>query len=91
MTIRPLAWIGAGLLIALAAGAGSSIFGYPFLTSWFQYADLPLLGRVPLASAVAFDLGVVVLVVGATVLTLIALAHQSLRRPRGDDGRGEAE
>ena len=91
LTIRPLAWIGAGLLIALAAGAGSWIFGYPFLTSWFQYADLPLLGRVPLASAVAFDLGVVVLVVGATVLTLIALAHQSLRRPRGDDGQGEAE
>ena len=73
------------------SGAVGWIFDQPFLTTYFQYADLPLLGRVPLASAVAFDLGVVVLVVGATVLTLIALAHQSLRRPRGDDGRGEAE
>jgi len=34
------------------------------------------------ASAVAFDLGVVVLVVGASVLMLVALARQSLRRAR---------
>ena len=47
--------------------------------------ELPILGRVPLASAVVFDLGVVVLVVGATVLTLVALAHQSLRKPKHRD------
>jgi multicomponent K+:H+ antiporter subunit A len=29
-----------------------------------------------------FDLGVYMLVVGATVLMLVALAHQSLRSPR---------
>ena len=40
------------------------------------------LGRVPLASALLFDLGVFALVVGATVLILIALAHQSVRKPR---------
>ena len=43
---------------------------------------LPLLGKVPLATAVLFDLGVFCLVVGATTLMLVALAHQSLRRPR---------
>ena len=91
LAIRPIVWIGVGLLIAVASGAGAWIFGYPFLTSWFQYADLPILGRVPLASAVAFDLGVVVLVVGATVLILVALAHQSLRKPRQDEAEaGEA-
>jgi multicomponent K+:H+ antiporter subunit A len=41
-----------------------------------------------------FDIGVYVLVVGATVLMLIALAHQSLRSPRriavpAADGEGE--
>ena len=41
-----------------------------------------MLGKIPLASALAFDLGVVALVVGATVLMLVALAHQSLRRKR---------
>ena len=82
LDIHPLLWIGLGLLIAGLAGAGSWLFGYPFLTSWFRYVDFPVLGKLPLASAVVFDAGVFILVVGATVLTLVALAHQSLRKPR---------
>ncbi|HQZ11979.1 MAG TPA: monovalent cation/H+ antiporter subunit A [Devosia sp.] len=79
LRILPVYWIGVGLLLALATGAGAWVFGAPFLTSHFQYLDLPLLGRVPLASALFFDLGVFILVVGATVLMLVAIAHQSLR------------
>ena len=75
-------WIGSGLAIALLTGLGSWLFGYPFLTTYFQYADIPWIGRVPLASALLFDLGVFLLVVGSTVLILIALAHQSVRSPR---------
>ena len=82
LRIRPTLWIGAGLLVALFTGAGAWLFGRPFLTSSFQYLELPVLGRVPLASALAFDLGVFVLVVGATVLILIALAHQSIRNAK---------
>ncbi len=37
---------------------------------------------MPMASALLFDLGVFVLVVGATVLILVALAHQSIRGPK---------
>lgn len=79
LRILPTYWIGTGLLIALLTGAGAWLLGAPFLTSSFQYLDLPLLGKVPLASALLFDLGVFVLVVGATVLILIAIAHQSIR------------
>jgi multicomponent K+:H+ antiporter subunit A len=82
LRILPVYWIGAGLLLALLTGAGAWLFGYPFLTSAFQYLDLPLLGKVPMASALLFDLGVFVLVVGATVLILVAIAHQSIRRAR---------
>jgi multicomponent K+:H+ antiporter subunit A len=82
LRIQPTLWIGAGLLIALLTGAAAWIFGAPFLTSHFQYLDLPVLGRIPVASALAFDLGVFILVVGATVLILIALAHQSIRNAR---------
>ncbi|MDB5473391.1 MAG: monovalent cation/H+ antiporter subunit, partial [Devosia sp.] len=82
LRILPLRWIGVGLLAALATGLGSWAFGYPFLTSAFQYAQIPWIGRVPMATALLFDLGVFVLVVGATVLILIALAHQSIRAPR---------
>jgi multicomponent K+:H+ antiporter subunit A len=82
LRIRPVAWISAGLLLALGTGLCSWAFGFPFLTTAFQYAEIPLIGRVPVASALLFDLGVFLLVVGATVLILIALAHQSVRRPR---------
>lgn len=82
LTILPLYWIGFGLLLAASAGIGSLVFGYPFLTSYFRYADLPVIGAIPLASAVIFDLGVFILVVGATILILIAIAHQSIRKPR---------
>ncbi|QQQ19929.1 monovalent cation/H+ antiporter subunit A [Brevundimonas vitis] len=86
LRVRPLSWVGIGLLLACLTGAGSWLFGYPFLTSYFQYVDLPVVGRLPMATAVLFDLGVVVLVLGATLLILIALAHQSLRRPRLSKG-----
>lgn len=80
--VAPVRWISLGLLTALATGAGSWLFGYPFLTSWSTYLDLGMLGRIPVATAVLFDLGVFLLVVGSTTLILTAIAHQSLRRPR---------
>jgi multicomponent K+:H+ antiporter subunit A len=82
LRILPVVWIGAGLLMALATGLGSWVFGYPFMTTAFQYAEIPFVGKVPLATALLFDLGVFSLVVGATVLILIALAHQSVRSPK---------
>ncbi len=82
LRVLPVRWIGVGLLLAMGTGAGSLLFGRPFLTSHFQLVEIPLLGQLPLASAVLFDLGVFSVVVGATTLILIALAHQSLRRPR---------
>ena len=82
LRILPLRWIGLGLLCAAATGAGAWLFGYPFLTSFFQYVEIPYVGKMPMASALIFDLGVFSLVVGATVLVLIALAHQSIRKHR---------
>jgi multicomponent K+:H+ antiporter subunit A len=88
LRILPLRWIGSGLLLALLVGVASQLLGYPFMTTEFQYAELPFISRVPLASALLFDLGVFSLVLGATVLILIALAHQSVRSPRA--GRRQA-
>ena len=70
------------MLCALATGLAAWLFGYPFLTSDFSYLSVPLIGKVPIASALVFDIGVFAVVVGSTVLTLIALAHQSIRSPR---------
>lgn len=82
LRILPVVWIGGGLLLAAFTGAASMLLGDAFLTSHFRYVELPLVGKVPMASATLFDLGVFSLVVGATVLMLIAIAHQSVRRLR---------
>jgi multicomponent K+:H+ antiporter subunit A len=82
LRISPLRWISFGLLTAACAGAAPWLFSRPFLTSYANYAELPLIGAVPTASAVIFDLGVFLLVVGATALMLVALAHQSIRSHR---------
>jgi len=65
--------IAGGLLIALLSGVGSWLFGRPFLTSWFDYFTWPLIGEFELASALVFDLGVYLTVVGATLLILANL------------------
>jgi multicomponent K+:H+ antiporter subunit A len=83
LDIQPVRWISAGLLCAAATGLAAWLFGYPFLTSHARYLAVPLIGNIPLASALLFDIGVFAVVVGTTVLILIALAHQSIRSPRG--------
>ncbi|MBB3019152.1 multicomponent K+:H+ antiporter subunit A [Microvirga lupini] len=82
LRVRPISWIGLGLLCAAFTGMAAWLFSHPFLTSYFQYLDLPGIGKVPAATALLFDLGVFAVVVGATVLILIALAHQSVRSSR---------
>ncbi|RAI59530.1 monovalent cation/H+ antiporter subunit A [Roseicella frigidaeris] len=82
LRVLPLRWMGFGLLLAVGTGAAAILFQRNFLTSYFAYADLGPLGKLPLASAVIFDLGVFALVFGATVLILIVLAHQSVRSQR---------
>jgi multicomponent K+:H+ antiporter subunit A len=82
LRILPISWIGLGLLCAAFTGMGAWLFDHPFLTSHFRYLDLPVIGQMPAATALLFDLGVFAVVVGSTVLILIALAHQSVRIPR---------
>lgn len=82
LRVLPVRWMGIGLLLAAGVGAAAWLFDRPFLSSSFSYLEIPWIGSVPLASALLFDLGVFALVVGATVLMLIAIAHQSVRSHR---------
>ena len=47
---------------------------------------MPLLGEVHVGSAMFFDLGVFCVVLGSTLLILVALAHQSIRAHRHTGG-----
>ncbi len=64
---------GLGVLIAGLTGLGSWLFDHPFLTSSFGYFQIPLIGQIELATAMLFDLGVYLTVVGATLLILANL------------------
>jgi multicomponent K+:H+ antiporter subunit A len=79
---HPQVWIALGLLASTAAGFGAWLASRAFLTALALDLHLPLIGDVHVSSVLVFDLGVYVLVVGATALMLVALAHQSLRSPR---------
>lgn len=65
--------IAIGLLFAASTGLGSWLLGYPFLTSAFGYLEWPLVGEFEVASAMAFDLGVYLVVVGVTLLIIVNL------------------
>jgi multicomponent K+:H+ antiporter subunit A len=71
--------IGLGLLAALLTGLGSWLLGYPYMTSHTDYVAVPLLGKLPMASAMAFDTGVYLVVAAGTLLMLAMMG--SVRRP----------
>ena len=64
---------GLGVLVAGLTGLGSWLFDRPFLTSAFGHFHIPLIGEIELATAMLFDLGVYLTVVGATLLILANL------------------
>jgi multicomponent K+:H+ antiporter subunit A len=76
------ALIGSGILIAAATGIGAMVADRPFLKSWHGHWHPPKVlgidfGDIELASAVAFDLGVFLTVVGAVMLALAQYAKLS--------------
>jgi len=82
LRIHPQVWIALGMIGAGTAGIAAWFAGKPFLSALAADLHLPLIGDVHLSTVLLFDLGVYMLVIGAVVLMLVALAHQSLRSPR---------
>ncbi|SEP60464.1 Na(+)/H(+) antiporter subunit B [Piscibacillus halophilus] len=66
-----------GLLIAVLAGMGSMLFGASFLSHADGYYHLPLIGEKHLATALIFDLGVYLVVVGITLTIILSIATDS--------------
>lgn len=66
--------IGIGLLIAVLTGLGGVVFGRAFLTHTFaHYHHVPFIGELELATAVLFDLGVYLVVVGVTMTIILSI------------------
>lgn len=64
-----------GLLLALLTGLGSLLFNVPFLTHTFFSIPFPFIGSLELATAMFFDLGVYITVLGATITIIVTLAQ----------------
>jgi multicomponent K+:H+ antiporter subunit A len=67
--------IGLGVIIAGLTGAGAWLAGQPFLTSAYTYIHLPPIEEFELATAMIFDLGVFLTVLGAVMLMLYSLSR----------------
>jgi multicomponent Na+:H+ antiporter subunit B len=67
--------IAIGLLIAIATGVSSMLFGYPFLTQFFEYYQIPILGETELTTALPFDLGVYLVVVAIALTIILTIAE----------------
>ncbi|MEO1293409.1 MAG: hydrogen gas-evolving membrane-bound hydrogenase subunit E, partial [Pseudomonadota bacterium] len=67
--------IAAGVIIAALTGLGAIVAGRPFLTSAFGYFQIPPMEEFELATAMAFDVGVFLTVVGAVMLSLESLSR----------------
>jgi len=89
LKIHPRYWMALGLLAAVTASLAGWLATRPFLTSLETDLHLPVIGELHLSTVLLFDLGVYMLVVGATILILVALAHQSFRTTRRTRLRAE--
>jgi multicomponent K+:H+ antiporter subunit A len=76
-TPRFEAWIGWGLACATVTGLVSLALEHPFLTSAYLAPVLPVIDKVPIATAMFFDLGVFLTVAGAAALALTRLGRLS--------------
>lgn len=94
LLVRPRVLMPVGLLLALISGVTPMFFGYSFLKGWHGYVNFPLIGPVELSSALAFDGGVFLVVIGTTLTIIDLLADDSELARLGldqgpDDGPGD--
>ena len=82
--------LGAGVIAAGITGIGAWFAGLPFLTSTYGYVKLPGLEKFELASAMGFDLGVFLCVVGAVMLALNSLSRIARRTAESTNRPGDA-
>ena len=64
-----------GVLIAVLTGAGSFLFDVPFLSQTYGYFELPILGKTELATALIFDTGVALAVIGSAVTIILSISE----------------
>lgn len=78
--VRSSALLGLGLVIATLTGFASLLAGGEFLESGYVERTLPLLGTVKVVSALGFDVGVYLVVVGMSLGLVRSLGDEATAR-----------
>jgi multicomponent Na+:H+ antiporter subunit B len=81
LRVEPQALIGTGLLMAVGSGVIGLLLGQPLLTGQWWNIDLPGVSFY-LGTPLIFDIGVYLVVMGATLVMVLTLA---------EEGEGQAE
>jgi multisubunit Na+/H+ antiporter MnhB subunit len=90
--LDPSLLLGLGMLLSAGTAAASMVLGGQFLEQGYVDLDLPLLGHVEPTSALPFDIGVYLVVVGLVLMVLEALgAEVDELPPSGSRGAGPGE
>ncbi len=74
--LHPRVLVFVGLAVAFLTGLVPLLMGYPFLTSYVTDLQLPLGASVHFASALFFDVGVLLVVVGTSVGMILRLSQE---------------
>jgi multicomponent Na+:H+ antiporter subunit A len=77
--IDPRLPLGAGLLLAAGTGIAAQLVGGQFLESEYVTYDVPVLGEIKAVSALFFDAGVYLVVVGMVLGVLRSLGAEAER------------
>ncbi|CAA9584106.1 MAG: hypothetical protein AVDCRST_MAG86-3532 [uncultured Truepera sp.] len=77
LNVAPQRLLPLGLLLGLVPGVVPMLFGEAFLKSTYGYLTWPLIGEFEWASAVVFDAGVFLVVVGVTLTIIELLAEDT--------------
>lgn len=75
LRLHPQTLIGTGLLLAASSGTLSLFLGQSFMTGQWGHLDLPGIGTVTLSTPMVFDIGVYLVVMGVTLLIILALSE----------------
>ncbi|EHR60733.1 MnhB domain-containing protein [Saccharomonospora cyanea] len=73
--VQPPVVIGCGLVVVVASAIVPVFFGLPVLSSAIWTVDVPLLGSLKIATSLAFDTGVFLLIVGVVLNLLRTLGE----------------
>lgn len=96
LPIDPAKLLGSGVLISFAAVVTPMFFGYPPLMSDYATMSLPLIGKFDIPSALIFDAGVYIIVIGLIMHVLLSMgayldSEEDARRDRARDRARELQ